>query len=75
MSADIRTRPATKEYRDGWERTFGAKSWKPGRYVPERCEACGHVKHLRQCTGTVAVEVFDDDSYSYERCPCGANHG
>jgi hypothetical protein len=23
MSDDIRTRPATQEYRDGWERTFG----------------------------------------------------
>lgn len=25
MSDDIRTRPATQEYRDGWERTFGKR--------------------------------------------------
>lgn len=42
MSDEIRTRPATQEYRDGWERTFGKM---PGMEV---CgvEGCGKSPRL-----------------------------
>lgn len=61
MTDSIRTRPATQEYRDGWERTFGKPrtTWsmddgvKPVRCHKPGCEELVHNPDYNLCDAHV----------------------
>jgi len=75
MSDEIKTRPATDAYREGWERTF-AQSRRAGKtrmigkhWLDGRCESCGH-KHDGRCSEPVGDGCNDDDRPHWKACGC-----
>ena len=58
--SDIQSKPATKEYRDGYERTFGPKP-EPGE--ERKCSVCGARMRLCACCDA------SRDAHSAYHCP------
>lgn len=75
----IRTRPATKEYLDGWDQVFGKRSEDPIRDLVVESEALGLYATAQECAmchkqidgGVATVQTFDAEKRVFTVCvPC-----